>query len=133
MIKLKSLLIESKDSDEYYYHVTLAPYVPLIKREGLKIGSRATVTNYTGHSRGKIFLCDSGGVSMWAYIIAEHAFHEHDDERFHEIALFRILKSKVPSIEIDKPGSIDSGGNAFYVTRDIPPEFLELIDHKFPS
>jgi len=127
MIKLKSLIKESSESDDYYYHVTLAPYVPFIESRGLKVGSRPTVSNYTQHSRGKIFLCDKETVDRWVWIIAEHAFHNYDDEAFHDVAIFRIPKSKLSNVEIDDIGTQDTGGNAYYVTENISPELLEFV------
>ena len=127
MIKLNSLIKEADESDDYYYHVTLAPYAPRIKSQGLRVGAKATVTNYSQHSRGKIFFCDSGMVDKWAWIIGSHAFHGHDDEKFHDVAVFRVPKNKLPNIDLDTVGTKDSGGNAYYVTYDISPEILEFV------
>jgi hypothetical protein len=92
----KHLLIEDlrSEKDEYYYHITLAPYLETILVKGLQIGKKATVSNYSEHSRGKIFLCDIGVVDWWKYNIEQHAFHQFDDEklmiRFY-LLIFRIL------------------------------------------
>ena len=129
MIKLKSLLRETpeEEDDGYYYHVTLAPYVPKIKTEGLKVKSNPTVTNYKEYSRGKIFFCDVGALTFWEWRIAEHAFHQFDDERFHDIAVFRVSKDKLTDVEIDKEGTDDSRAPAFCVRHDIPVNVLEFV------
>lgn len=127
MIKLSSLIKESAEADDYYYHVTLAPYVSRIKSQGLKVGSKATVANYSQYSRGKIFFCDVGTVDRWTWTIGSHAFDGYDDESFHDIAIFRVPKNKLPDVEIDREGTQDSGGNAYYVTYDVPPEILEFV------
>lgn len=130
MIKLKSLLNENlrSESDEYYYHVTLAPYVPLIQKRGLKIkGNKPTVSNYKEYSKGKIFLTDVGALDWWIHTIASHGFDQHDDEKYHDVAVFRILKSNLHNVQVDKDGSNDSRGNCFYVIQDIPPQSLEFV------
>jgi hypothetical protein len=127
MIKLQSSIESFDESDAYYYHITLAPYVSQIKHNGLLVGSKSTVSNYIQHSRGKIFFCDSGMVDKWTWIIGSHAFHEHDDERFHDVAIFRVLKNKLQNVNPDDLGTRDSGGPAYYVTYDIPPEILEFV------
>ena len=132
MIKLKSLLEDLRSgSDDYYYHVTLAPYVPLIQKEGIKIRHVApTVSNYKEYSKGKIFLTDVGTLDWWVWTIAAHAFHSFDDEKYHDISIFRIPKGKLPNVEIDKVGSDDSKGESFYVTQDIPPSIIEFVETK---
>ena len=129
MIKLKSLLRESpeEEDDGYYYHVTLAPYVPLIQSKGLKVGSKSTVTNYKEYSRGKIFFCDIGALNWWVWKIAEHAFHNFDDERYHNVAVFRVLKANLGNVEIDKEGSDDSRAPAYCVRHDVPANVLEFV------
>ena len=115
-------------SDEYYYHVTLAPYVPLIQKEGLKIrGKPVTVSNYKEYSKGKIFFSDLGTLDWWVYKIAEHAFHSFDDEKYHDIAIFRVKKINLPNVDIDKIGSQDSQGDAFYTVYAVPPSVLEFV------
>lgn len=128
MIKLKSLLEDLRSKmDDYYYHVTLAPYAHLIQKTGLKTGAKSTVSNYAHYSRGKIFLCDVGNLDWWVDTIAAHGFHGYDDEAYHDIAIFRIPKSKLPNVEIDKTGSDDSRGGSYYVTTPIPASDLELV------
>jgi hypothetical protein len=124
----KHLLIEDlrSESDEYYYHITLAPYLETILVKGLQIGKKATVSNYSEHSRGKIFLCDIGVVDWWKYNIEQHAFHQFDDEKFHEVAVVKIKKDKLKNVYVDEIGSEDSRGNCYYVTNDIPANFIEI-------
>jgi len=134
--RLTSLPEESTDetkeiktqSDEYYYHVTLAPYVPIIRKNGLKIkGIKPTVSNYKDYSKGKIFFTDVGTLDWWVYKIAEHAFHEFDDERFHDIAVFKVKKENLPDAQKDEVGSDDSKGDSFYITHDIPSSMIEFV------
>jgi len=127
MIRLTSFIKESNESDDYYYHVTLAPYVPMIKSQGLRVGSKPTIATYAHHNRGKIFLCDVGTVDRWVWIVGAHAFHEHDDEKFHSAAIFRVPKNRLSNVEDDTHGTQDTGGNAYYVTEDIPPDTLEFV------
>lgn len=130
MIKLKSLINEDlrSESDDYYYHVTLAPYVPIIQKRGLMVrGIKPTVSNYKEYSRGKIFLTDVGALEWWIYTIAAHAFHDFDDEAFHNISVFRIPKDKLPNVNVDTEGSSDSKGNSYYVTDNIPPGVMEFV------
>lgn len=129
MIKLTSLLEDLRsESDNYYYHVTPAPYKELIQVHGLVVnGRKRTVSNYANHSSGKIFLCDVGVLDWWIYTIAAHAFDQFDDENYHDIAVFKILKSNLKEVEKDEVGSADSRGNSYYVTYDISPELLEFV------
>ena len=130
MITLTSLILElgAKDvSDEYYYHVTLAPYIPLIKARGLTPNKKATVSNYRDYSRGKLFFCDVGTVEWWINKIGEHAFHQFDDEKFHNVAVFRVLKSKIQNTEGDMIGSYDSGGKTYYIKHSVPPQDVEFV------
>jgi hypothetical protein len=129
MINLKILLEDLRSGEDgYFYHVTLAPYAPLIQKNGLKSrGIKSTVSNYKEHSRGKIFLCDAGVLDWWIHTIAAHAFHGFDDEAYHDIAVFRILKTALSNIEVDKIGSDDSRGGSYYVTQNIPPNVIEFV------
>ena len=122
MINLQSIIKEfADDKDDYYYHVTLAPFVQNIKHHGLKVKTKKTVSNYAAYSRGKIFFCDVGTVDRWVWTIAQHGFHGYDDEAYHDVAVFRILKSKLPYVKPDIQGTQDAGGDAYYVTYDVPP------------
>lgn len=128
MIKLKSLLEDKTDIDNYYYHITLFPYISSIKQHGLKTsGVKNTVSNYKEYSKRKIFLCEVGVVDYWVNKIGEHAFHSFDDEQFHNVAIFRVLKTHISNIEKDEVGSKDSGGNCYYTTQNIPSQFLEFV------
>lgn len=114
--------------DEYYYHVTLAPYISSIKTHGLKVKPKtSTVSNYKSYSRGRIFFTDLDKLNWWVFTIAGHAFDQFDDESYHDIAIFRIAKKNLPDVEIDKVGSDDSNGKAYFVTHDIPPESIEFV------
>jgi hypothetical protein len=126
----KNFMILSEDlrseSDEYYYHVTLAPYLPLIQKNGLLIGRRHTVSNYATHSKGKIFLCDIGNVEWWKHTIEAHAFDQFDDETYHECIAVKIKKDLLQNVKLDREGTSDSRGNCYYVTKNIPAEVIEL-------
>lgn len=113
-------------SDDYYYHITLAPYVDNILANGLHINKKATVSNYREHSRGKIFLCDIGVVDWWKYNIEQHAFHQYDDEQFHKVSVLKIKKDKLTEVYVDEIGSEDSRGNCYYVTKNIPANVIEV-------
>ena len=129
MIKLKSILENLRsDADDYYYHVTLALYLSSIKKYGLKIKTpNATVSNYKDYSKGKIFLCDSGNLNWWIDKIAEHAFHQFDNEYYHNLAIFKILKSNLRNVKLDRIGYDDSLGGSYYITNDIPPSDIEFV------
>jgi hypothetical protein len=118
--------LQSED-DDYYYHVTLAPYAEAIENYGLKSDVNRTVSSYGLYSCGKIFLCDIGTLDYWIYKIAEHSFHQFDDEEYHNIVVFRIPKSELTDVKMDDIGSRDSGGNSYYVTDDIPFYDLEFV------
>lgn len=133
MIKLKDLIVENemRGSDDYYYHITLVPFIDLIKRNGLKIRSKKTVTNYREYSKGKIFLCDFGAINYWVDIIVQHGFHNYDNEEYHKVAIFRILKNKLQNVNIDSEGSKDCNrGKSYYVTYDIPSDIIEFVEIK---
>jgi hypothetical protein len=121
------------ESDDYYYHITLAPYVDNILTNGLQIGKKATVSNYREHSRGKIFLCDIGVVDWWKFNIEQHAFHQHDDERFHNVAVLKIKKDKLSNVYVDEIGSEDSRGQCYYVTSNIPANVIEVHENSVPD
>lgn len=128
MIKLKNLILEGEEADGYYYHVTLAPYISSIQKNGLRVrGNKATVSNYREYSHGKIFLCDIGGLDFWVWKIGEHGFSNFDEEKFHEVAIFRIDKNKLENVEVDSEGSRDSRGNAYFVNYDIPANVIEFV------
>ena len=129
MIKLKSLIEDLRSEDDgYYYHVTLAPYIPLIRKEGIKVRHVApTVSNYKEYSKGKIFFTDVGALDWWVWTIAAHAFHSFDDEKYHDIAIFRIKKENLPDVQKDKVGSDDSKGESFFITHDVPPTMVEFV------
>jgi hypothetical protein len=115
------------EEDEYYYHVTLAPYTSHIEKNGLKVNRPSTVSNYSQHSKGKIFFTNIGALEWWIYNIASHAFHTFDNELFHEVSVFRIKKENLKDVKIDKIGSEDSRGNSYYITYDVPPNIIEFI------
>lgn len=124
------------ESDDYYYHITLAPYVDSILATGLQINKTPTVSNYVEHSRGKIFLCDIGVVDWWKHNIENHAFHQYDDSRFHKVAVVKIKKDKLNDVYADEIGSEDSRGNCYYVTKNIPANVIEIheqIEEKLNS
>lgn len=125
------LIVEDlrSESDDYYYHITLVPYVDDILKNGLYINKKPTVSNYREHSRGKIFLCDIGVVDWWEYNIEQHTFHQYDDERFHEVAVLKIKKDKLSNVYVDEIGSEDSRGNCYYVTSNIPANVIELHEN----
>jgi hypothetical protein len=128
MIKLKLLIEDLRSEDDgYYYHVTLAPFVSLIKRGGLKLKMTPTVSNYKEYSKGKIFFTDVGTLDWWVWTIAAHAFHSYDDEKYHDIAVFRIKKENLPDVQKDKIGSDDSMGDSFFVTHNVPPSVIEFV------
>ena len=116
------------EDDGYYYHVTLAPYVSTIRRNGLKTkGIKPTISNYADYSKGKTFFTDVGTLDWWIYKIAEHAFHQFDDEQFHDVAVFRVKKDKLNDVQVDPEGSTDSKGESFYITHDVPPSIIEFV------
>jgi hypothetical protein len=128
MIKMKSLISEGS-GDEYYYHATLAPNVLNISRTGLFPNKKATITNYREYSKNKIFLCDSEALPYWISKIGEHGFHNYDDEKYHAVAVFRIQKSNLIDVQIDREGQSDcKRGNSYFVTRPVPPEQLEFVE-----
>lgn len=128
MIKLKEIVEGLRDtSDEYYYHVTLAPYIGHIKNSGLKPNMKSTVSNYRDYSKGKLFFCDVGNLDWWVNKIGEHAFHHFDDERYHNVAVFRVLKSKIPNVEVDRIGRDDSSGGTYYIRHAIPLQDVEFV------
>lgn len=130
MIKLKKLLLELWDrdnSDEYYYHITLAPYIPRIKSDGLRVNRKSTVHNYREYSKGKLFFCDIGNLDWWIDKIGEHAFHHFDDEKYHNLAVFRVLKTNVKSVEGDMIGTHDSRSKTYFTREDIPPQYVEFV------
>jgi hypothetical protein len=118
------------ESDDYYYHITLAPYVESILNTGLQIGKNPTVSNYREHSKGKIFLCDIGVVDWWKHNIEAHAFDQFDDSRFHKVAVVKIKKDKLSDVYVDEVGSEDSRGNCYYVTKNIPANIIELHENE---
>lgn len=127
MIKLKSLL-ENID-DGYYYHITLAPFAPAIQTDGLKIrGRKSTITNYREYSKGKTFLCDINSLNCWIEKIKQHGFHGYDDEKYHDVAIFKVAKDALKDVQIDKVGDEDCRrGGSYYVTYDIPANLIEFV------
>jgi hypothetical protein len=116
------------EQDDYYYHCTLTKYVKKIQLRGLAVKNRKTVSNYRNYSQGKIFLCDKGSVEWWKEKIEQHAFHNFDDESYHDVSVLRIKKSNLTDVKIDKVGAEDSKGYSYYVEYDIPPNIIEITD-----
>lgn len=116
------------ERDDYYYHVTLTVYVNKILQQGLQLNKKPTVSNYRDLSKGRIFLCDIGAVDWWKSTIEAHAFHQFEDEQYHNVTVLKIKKDKLINVFIDDIGSEDSRGNCYYVTQPIPANIIELSD-----
>jgi hypothetical protein len=110
----------SETDDDYLYHVTSTEHVATIKKHGLHPGKSPTFTNYAGHSKGKIFLTDRKGVPYWKDRVQQHLFHNSDNP--HDVAVFRVHKSRVKDLQKDELGSEDSRTNSYYTHKPILPK-----------
>jgi len=112
-------------ADNFYYHVTDAARVPGIMENGLRPGQDPMFSNYTHHSSDRLFLTEKGGVSFWKDRVEQHAFHNSGDEI--KVAVLRIPKAVVGTIEEDSVGSMDAKQPSYYTTQSIPSEFIEIV------
>lgn len=116
---------------EFDYHVTFYNRLGTICERGiLPVAGMASSSmgkgGYAGHSQGKAFLTEHSGVDYWYDRAEQVALDSADDwlaEGFTPVVL------RVPRVEekkVDASGSEDAGHDAWYVTREIDPEGIEL-------
>lgn len=100
------------------YHVTYARNLEGIASSGLTPGRSSNFGgSYTGHSSGRVFLCDFKSVPFWMRRIWDMA-EANSDTPLEDGLIPIALKVKIPrgvDIHQDEPGSRDSRGGAFYV------------------
>jgi hypothetical protein len=116
---------EVPETDEYYYHVTLKSKVRSILSKGLRPDSTPMFSNYTGHSSGKIFLCEKNGISFWKESVENHAFHNTGGKP--KLAVLCILKENVSQVFDDTVGTVDSRAGAYFTTKTIPGSDIQVV------
>ena len=114
------------NEDEYYYHITLKTRLSRIKKMGLVPGSDAVFTNYGANSKGRIFLCEKGGVRYWKDAVEDHEMSNTDRPR--GVVVLRILKQRLgQEVHLDRVGTEDARSPAYYVTRAIYPTLISVV------
>ena len=122
-------VVES-EMPEVLYHVTYANRLDSIGERGLQPNQERSIgaPSYDSHARGRVFLSDARGVSLWAQRAEEFAIHNSDDPRADNLVPV-VLRVQVPQeVQDDEEGTRDSGGRAWFVTQPIPPENIEVWD-----
>lgn len=115
---------------QYLYHVSYLHSLNSIQRNGLRLGSGQTFGGgYGGHSRGRIFLTTSRGVTFWfdRYEMLVSNLTDHPEEGWVPVVL-RVATAGIPPTQIDTAGTQDASSNAFFIEQNIPPNMLEAYD-----
>lgn len=122
-------LIES-ELPAVLYHVTYAERLDSIADHGLQPNMPRSIgaASYDGHARGRVFLTDARGMSLWAQRAEEFAVHNSDDPRADGLVPVVLRVQVPPEMQEDDEGTRDSGGHAWFVTQPIPPESLAVWD-----
>jgi hypothetical protein len=114
---------EAAKKDEYLYHVTTKRRLPMIRKNGLQPNMPSQFDNYTDYSRGKVFLCEKGGVSFWRGKVEDHEEAKYD--RPSQVIVLRVPRSAVEDqLQNDGRGTEDSGSPSYYVTSKIPAKLV---------
>ena len=106
------------DPDQFLYHVTSWPRARQIIRQGLLTGQSPTFSNYGGHSQGRIFFTERGGVPYWTEKVEMHLEY-NTDGRPPPAAVLRVRREDV--LDLLKPdpiGTKDAGEPAYYIEQD---------------
>jgi len=114
--------------DDNYYHVTLRTRWRKIRRQGLQPGAEPVFSNYTGHSAGRIFLTEKGGINFWKERVAAH--EEHNVEHPQGVVVLRIPKTAVANVELDELGTTDAKHNSYYTTESIDPSHITVAEQQ---
>jgi len=109
--------------DEFYYHVLPSNRLKSVIKNGLLPNQQAVFTNYTNHSKGRIFLCEKEGINFWKGQIEQHLFHNGQKEK---LAVIRIRKDLV-KVEPDPVGTQDSKTPSYYAATPVPPQNIEVV------
>lgn len=121
-------LIEAELAPELY-HVTYYNRLDSIAEHGLHPNQPRSIgaPSYDSHARGRVFLSDARGVSLWAQRAEEFAYHNSDDPREDGLVPIVLKVTGVENLQHDSEGTRDSGGGkAWFVTEVIPPENLAV-------
>jgi len=125
--------------DKHGYHATFLKNLDSIGSHGLlPSGGSQFSGGYEGHSRGRVFLSDWGGVDFWMSKMENLAHHNSDFKDIEEDAGWTPVTLRVDvkewadqhleDLEEDAPGSQDSYSGAFWTDVEIEPEFIEVWD-----
>lgn len=130
---MKSFLdyLAEQDASGYLYHVTMIRKLPSIKKNGIMVNQKSAFEagSYPAYSKNKIFLTDSKGLDFWKDRIENVEFDQFDDPKGVAVLTINILGLDIQNDEI---GSKDSWSNAFYTTKNIPPNRIVNIQ-EFPE
>ena len=130
-MSLRRMAIRVDDEDlDWLYHVTWYKDLGSIDESGLDTGAGKALGKggYGGHSSGRLFMTDEGGLFFWFGRMEEHATHDSDDPLGdgHVPVVLRFPEPE--SIEPDEAGTSDAKSDAFYTEGAVDSYDIEVWD-----
>ncbi len=114
---------------EELYHVTFAGSLEAIQRQGLLPGSGGKFGGgYAGHSEGKLFLTEPGGVFFWHHRIAATVTPMERAEETPVVLRFVPTADEEEAMQEDEIGTKDAMAEAYMFKGSVPPERLKMWD-----
>ena len=114
--------------DDHLYHVTWYKDLGSIDEEGLSPGGGSALGKggYSGHSSGRLFMTDAGGLFFWFSRMEEHASHDSDDPLEDGYVPVVLRFPEPEGAEVDEAGTSDAMSDAFYTESGVDPEDIEI-------
>lgn len=120
---LNSGMCLGDEEDLVFYHATPSRNVPSIQREGLKLSAGDSTFNTKDWSQGKVFL-----VVGWSNASQWQGYVEEMTGLSTAILSVALPKTWLRYLRIDEVAAMEGDPCTFYLTRPIPPAFIEVED-----
>lgn len=115
--------------DPHVYHVTYLKNLDSIAEDGLQPnqGSGIGGPSLAQYKKGKVFVSDARGLSLWTQRAEDFAYHNSDDLKEDGLlpVVTRVPIADIDSLDADEEGSRDSGGKAFSAEH-VPAHNMEV-------
>lgn len=122
----------AEESNNWIYHLTYYNNLPSIESMGLvpTAGGALGRGGYAGHSTGRLFMTEEGGIPYWYDRLEQHAHDLSDNiyESEHIPVVMRLVEPQ--GLVQDELGVRDSRNGSFYVAQEIPPDGIEIWNGK---
>jgi hypothetical protein len=116
------------EDDNWLFHVTYYKDLPSVESVGLlpTAGGALGQGGYAGHSHGRLFMAEEGGVPFWYERMEQHA-EANSDNPYEDGYTPIVMRFIAPEhLQEDIPGTDDSRAGSYFIEAEVPPDGMEV-------